>query len=183
MEKNNLIKSLDAMYALDTIMISEDDDWLRIINKGVSDGVLWYIMDNGSGDQLTVMFTETGIIIKGFDHENELNPFAYDNQSESIFFGMPDELLSLLTDDEKLSTTFCTWYIYSTGKWCQNDFPDNDGGKSYLMKYIHQNVESFTEWAVEYYDTDFDSDIMQKLFNGETLSHDEILILNPMYEH
>lgn len=180
MEKNTLIKALEAMYTLDTIMTSED--WLGIINKGISDGTAWYIIDNGAGDELTVMFTQTGIIIKGFDHENELNPFAYDICNENIFSGMPPEMSDLFTDDEKLSTTFCTWYLYSTGKWYQNEFSDNDGGKSYLMGYIHRNAQSFTEWAEEYYDQKLNSALMEKIFNGDGLSHDEILTLNPLYK-
>lgn len=180
MKKNNLIQSLEAMYTLDTIMTLKD--WLRIINKGVSDDVTWYIIDNGEGDELTVMFTETGIIIKGFDHENELNPFAYDNFSKNIFSGMPQEMSDLLTDDEKFSTTFCTWYLYDTGKWYQNEFPDNDGGKSYLMGYIHENIQSFIEWATEYYDEELNYNLIEKIFNGDKLSHNEILTLNPLYK-
>lgn len=173
MKKSNIIQALDAMYTLDSIITEED--WLRIINKGISGNVTWYIIDNGEGDELTVMFTETGIIIKGFDHENELNPFAYDQPDRDIFSGMPQEMSDLLTDDEKLSTTFCMWYLYATEKWYQNEFPDNDGGKSYLMGYIHSNVQSFTEWAEEYYDRQFSTDIMEKVFNGKKLSDNEIM--------
>lgn len=173
MEKNNLIQALDAMYTLDSIVT--DEEWLKIINKGFSDGITWYIIDNGSGDELTVLFSETGIIIKGFDHENELNPFAYDQCGRDIFSGMPEELSCLLTEEEKFSTTFCTWYLYSTEKWYQNEFPENDGGKSYLMGYIHSNVQSFTEWAEEYYDKQFSPDIMEKIFSGKELSDNEII--------
>lgn len=173
MEKNKLIQTLDAMYTLDSIVIEQD--WLRIINKGVSNGVIWYIIDNGAGDELTVIFNESGIIIKGFDHENELNPFAYDQCNKDIFSGMPKEMSDLLTDDEKFSTTFCTWYLYSTGKWYQNEFPENDGGKSYLMGYIHSNVQSFTEWAEGYYDRQFNPEIMEKIFNNKELSDNEII--------
>ncbi|MDE6665020.1 MAG: hypothetical protein K2K14_02365 [Ruminococcus sp.] len=83
--KKELLQSLKAMYILDIIMTLEENDWSGIINRGFSENVLWYIIDNGGGDELTVLFSGKGILIKGFDHENELNQFAYGDSFNGFF--------------------------------------------------------------------------------------------------
>ncbi|MDE6666706.1 MAG: hypothetical protein K2K14_11075, partial [Ruminococcus sp.] len=71
------------------------------------------------------------------------------------------------------------WYIYETGQWYENENPENDGGKSYLLGYIHRNFSSFLEWAEEYYESSFVPKIIEKLFLSGNLSYDEILATNP----
>ena len=182
--KDELRRSLRAINMLDSIVIPPQDDWLRMVNSGVSeDNTVWYIIDNGSGEELKVLFTKNGIFIKGFDHENELNQFAAEEWDSSffeyIFSGVPKEMLGLLTDDECDYTTFCMWYLDESGIWHENVIESNDGGKSYLLGYVHQTAKSFYDWAVEYYDMDFDYNIIQRLFDNGTLSVEDILTLNP----
>lgn len=183
-DKDKLRRSLKALNILDVIAAPPEDDWLRIINSGVSeDNTAWYIIDNGSGDELMVLFGEIGVFIKGFDHENDLNQFAADEWDaaffEHMFSGLPKEMLDLLTEDERDNTTFCMWYLDESGEWNQNEADGNDGGKNYLLGYIHQSAKSFYDWAVEYYDREFDYNIIQKLFETGSLPPEEILILNP----
>jgi len=182
--KDKLRRYLRAMNMLDAIATPPEDDWLRIINSGISeDNTVWYIIDNGSGDELTVLFTESGIFIKGFDHENKLNQFAADEWDSSffeyIFSNVPKEMIDLLTDDERDTTTFCMWYSDKSGLWNQNEIDGNDGGKNYLLMYIHQTAQSFYDWAAAYYDKVFDYSIVRKLFESGSLSVEEILTLNP----
>ena len=68
--------NLKAMAILDMIMVSKEDDWLRLVNFYKTDTEYGYILDNGSGDKLMVSFVDKGAMIIGFDHENELNQFA-----------------------------------------------------------------------------------------------------------
>lgn len=182
--KDKIIRALAAMTVLDTIMTPPKDDWLRIINRGISpDHTLWFIIDNGSGDRLSVFFTETGILIKGFDHENSLNQFAADEWDNSffehIFADVPKELLDLLSEDERDNTTFCMCFVNETGLWMQNEVEGNDGGKVYLLGYIYQDVKSFYDWAEGYYESEFNYNVIQKLFETGILTIDDILELNP----
>ena len=71
--RRELEKYLKAMTMLDIVMISKEDAWLRLISFSKNEKVYSYVLDNGSGDNLIVMFTENGVLLKGFDHENELN--------------------------------------------------------------------------------------------------------------
>ena len=158
MEPNILEKRLRSLVRLDEAMTPPEKDWLRIWTSGISDdGVRWYMLDNGGGDSMIILFAQAGVLVKGFDHENALNQFASDGEWDDAFFeyvfrDMPRELAPLLTDDERNETTFCMWYQYDTGKWYQNEYPDNDGGKKYLLGYIPQTAEELYVWAKDYYD-------------------------------
>lgn len=173
---------LKAMAILDMIMVPKEDDWLRLVNFYKTDAEFRYILDNGSGDKLTVIFAAKGVMIVGFDHENELNQFAADewdsNFFEYTYSNMPEELKQLLSEEEKDETTFCMWCTDGTN-WMQNETEDNDGGKEYLLGYIRHNAEEWCEWAEEYYDTEVALELVQKVFRGELLGEDDIVNLNP----
>lgn len=173
---------LKAMAILDMIMVSKEDDWLRLVDFYNTDNEYGYILDNGSGDKLTVRFVAKGAIIIGFDHENELNQFAADewdgNFIEYTYANVPEEFIQLLSDEEKDETTFCMWSSDGTN-WMQNEVEGNDGGKEYLLGYICQNAESWCAWAEEYYDIAVDLEIVQKVYQREILEKEEIIKLNP----
>ena len=179
---NELQRNLKAMAILDIMMVSKEDDWLRLVNFYKTDTKYGYILDNGSGDKLTVLFVENGALIIGFDHENELNQFAANewdsNVIEYIYANVPEELTELLSDEEKDETTFCMWSTDGTN-WMQNEVKGNDGGKEYLLGYIYQNAENWCEWAEEYYDKVVVQELVQKVYQGEMLEKEDIINLNP----
>ena len=91
-----------------------------------------------------------------------------------MFADIPDDLMKLLTDDERDNTTFCMWYIYETGKWYQNEYDGNDGGKEYLLGYIPDSLEKFIEWATDYFEEDFNIEIMEKIFETAELTDEDM---------
>lgn len=119
-----------------------------------------YVIDNGAGDTLIIWFSETGILIKGFDHESPLNQLAADKWNEKFFeytyADIPAQFIDLLTEDDRDETTFCMCYIKNENKWVQNSWADNDGGKGFLLKYIRRTAQEWKEWADKYYKKDFD---------------------------
>lgn len=168
---------LDALLLLDEIMIPSEKDYLRIINSGENNQILWYILDNGCGDSLMILFADGDVLIKGFDHENELNQFAAEEWDNAfftrMFSGIPDRLAALLTEDEHDETTFCMWYLKDTERWYQNEVSGNDGGKAYLLGYIPETADQLHEWAEDYYGTNLDADLIGKLFRSAELSAEE----------
>ena len=174
---DTLEQGLKALNCLDTAMTSPEEDWLRCITCGEDEDMRWYMINNGGGDELMVLFSKIGILLKGFDHENDLNQFAADEWDteffDKMFAGIPDDLLKLLTDDERDNTTFCMWYIYKTGKWYQNEYEGDDGGKEYLLGYIPDSVEKFIEWGTDYFEENFNKDVMEKIFATGELSDED----------
>ena len=64
-------------------------------------------------NNMFILFSEHGVIIKGFDHESGLSPYANESFKlvDGIYDLVPKELLNLLNDKsiEKEVATFCIW--------------------------------------------------------------------------
>lgn len=83
---------LDALLVIDEYRTDPDNDWLRLIVKTEENCGIRYLIDNGSGDSLDVIFTDKMILIKGFDHESNLSQFAADEWNQDIIDGFYKEL-------------------------------------------------------------------------------------------
>lgn len=187
--RTDLKNCLNAMATLDIIMTAKKQAWLRRINVCSMGKANAFVIDNGSGDNLVVIFTENGTLIKGFDHESEYNQFAADEWDNGFFdytfSNLPAEFAELLDEDSRDNTTFCMWCMDNTDMWVQNEQEindeeeDDDGGKSFLLWYICKTPEEWCDWAKDYYETEIASDTVKKVYNKEPLTEEDVVKLNP----
>ena len=165
---------LEALYFLDNALTDPSEDYLRIIDKEENEAYLKYIVDNGSGDTLYVIFTEDIVLIKGFAHESSLSQFAKKEFDRSviqkIYEGVDEKYISLFDDREIDETTFFIWY---DGKIHQNKLADDDGSK-WMLGYICETYDDFKEFVTDYYEMDFDENLFEKLYNNGELSEKEL---------
>lgn len=180
-------QSMRAATLLDMIMTPPEDEWLRVVNAGRDGKLLWFIYNNGSGDRMWVYLQGENAVIKGFDHENELSPFAAEKRDEEQLYerwsiGMPQGLYKLFTDEELEETTFCLWTTDGGKTWQDNALPDNDGGRDWLTGFIFPDAEKLRDWADSYYDATLPAGLLAKLFERGELSAEEMLILRPECE-
>ncbi len=191
--RTDLKKYLNAMAVLDVVMTPKKQAWLRRVNVSSIGKAPAFVLDNGSGDDLVVIFTENGALIKGFDHESEYNQFAADEWDDAFFeytfSGLPEEFADLLDEDSRDNTTFCMWCLDDTDMWVQNEQEKNnddededdedDGGKDFLLGFIRKTPEEWCDWAKDYYETEIASDVVKKVYNGEPLTEEDVVKLNP----
>ena len=174
MDWDYMHSSLEALFVLDNALTEPEDDDLRLIWKFETDNMIKYIVDNGAGDKLTVLFTETAVLIKGFAHENSLNQFAASEWNQGIidmmYEGLDEKMKNMFTDDERQETTFFIWY---DGEVHQNQIEGNDGGR-WLLGYAFDTYERFKEFATDYYDIEFDNDLLRQLYTCSNLSELEL---------
>lgn len=174
MDWDYMHSSLEALFVLDNALTEPEDDDLRLIRKFETDNMIKYIVDNGAGDKFTVLFTETAVLIKGFAHENSLNQFAAIEWNQGIidmmYEGLDEKMKNLFTDDERQETTFFIWY---DGEVHQNQIEGNDGGL-WLLVYAFDTYERFKEFATDYYDIEFDNDLLRQLYTCSNLSELEL---------
>ncbi len=187
--RTDLKKYLNAMAVLDVVMQAKEQAWLRRVNVSSIGKAPAFVLDNGSGDELVVIFTENGALIKGFDHESEYNQFAADEWDDAFFeytfSGLPEEFADLLDEDSRDNTTFCMWCMDDSDMWVQNEQEindedeDDDAGKDFLLGFIRRTPEEWCDWAKDYYETEIASDVVKKVYNGEPLTEEDVVKLNP----
>ena len=62
MDWDNMHTRLEALYILDNALTDPSEDDLRLVRKKKLDLNLKYVIDNGAGDSLSVIFTESELI-------------------------------------------------------------------------------------------------------------------------
>lgn len=185
----DLQKHLFAYAKIDTIMCA-NDIWLKCYHYDkhwVPGGHFFKIDDNG-GDHYYILCTPKGCIVKGFDHECELSPYNFDEDETIIHYdfyhGAPQNLIALLEDPalEKDLVTFCLWQSTGESKWhvALLDIPDdwNDGIDTFSF-YTHGINEYKTWFEEDYYESELDAEVFDKIFNGQEITPEMIQTLNP----
>ncbi len=194
----SLQKHLLAYAKIDYIMCPDDDnyDWTKVYHydkNWVLNGH-YFKIDDSCGDHYHILFSPDGCIIKGFDHECELSPYNFDedDDGESIpeiiakhnfYDNTPVALQELLNDLalEKEIVTFCTWQSIGETEWHFAPFkiPENwsDGINTFLG--YTPNLQGYQKWFEDYYETNLDFDVLEQIYNGETITEDMVRKLNP----
>ena len=165
---------LDALLVIDEYRTDPDNDQLRLIVKTEENCGIRYLIDNGSGDSLDVIFTDKMIFVKGFDHESNLSQFAADEWNQDIIDGfykrLDEKYQNLYSEEQKDETTLFIWY---DGQEHQNTYQDQDGGE-WLLSYFFDSFERFREFVTNYYSITVDEALLRKLYNYGHLSEVEL---------
>ena len=163
--------SLKALYLLDNALTEPDEEHLRLISKTKGENSLRYVVDNGQGDLLDVIFTREAVLVRGFDHENELNSLSTDKSVvEQIYSGEAAKFCSYFLPDEIEQTTFFIWY---DGIEHQNLVDGNNGGR-WLLGYAFDDFDKFSEFVKGYYEIDFDDEMLKKLYEKGELEKERL---------
>ncbi|WP_379164480.1 hypothetical protein [Paenibacillus sp. sgz5001063] len=182
-----ILKKLMKFQASLNIILCQDE-WLRYHSfvQDWDEDVCMAKIDNGAGDHLLILFSSEGSIIKGFDHESELSPYAQDEHKvyQGIYDDVPKELLSLLEDDaiEKDDVTFCIWRKNSDINWHKGkvDIPKGESdGSEFLVGCIFLTPEDFVEFAIGYFELSPSLDVVAKIYDDFPITEEMINILNP----
>lgn len=64
MDWHNMRTRLEALHVLDNALTGSSEESLRLVQKKEIDSNLNYVLDNGAGDSLSVVFTETIVLVK-----------------------------------------------------------------------------------------------------------------------
>jgi len=155
-----------------------DEAWLRRYHytENFHPGVDLATYDNGGGDDICILSSQDGVIIKGFDHESPVTPYARDDHSPwpGIFDGVPTPLLRLLDDPaiRKDDITFLHWLPAGAAKWLRGSvsFPDgDDDGAGWLLPLLPLTAQDYIDRARDYWEADFekvDPSVIQERFGG-----------------
>lgn len=148
-------------------------------------------VDDGAGNNISVLFSKSGVFIKGFDHESPMSPFSKPFKiCAGIYYGFPEALRSYLENPEAIGeedydkfpgkfekggpeveltpVTFCAWWDRTAKKWQCGDieFPEfkrlESDGASFLLGCLN------SDWLEENYE--FSDELLKAVTKGQPLT-------------
>ncbi|MFJ6721321.1 hypothetical protein [Streptomyces sp. NPDC091259] len=153
------------------------------------------LMENGSGDDFSVLFTPDGVLIRGFDHESEMSPYGTDD--EQVWPGVIDEVPAALRPlldapafrDEGIDAprvTACLWRKTHDTAWRTGSsiaFPagskDPDGSGFLFPLLIDRSPEAVQAHFEDYYERPVPLDAVRHVLAGHPLTPAITAALNP----
>ncbi|MFJ1545229.1 hypothetical protein [Streptomyces sp. NPDC088246] len=153
------------------------------------------LMENGSGDDFSVLFTPAGVLIRGFDHESEMSPYATDD--EQVWPGVIDEVPAALRPlldepafhDEDIDAprvTACLWRETGDTAWRAGSaitFPpgseDPDGSGFLFHLLTDRSPEAVQARFEDYYERPVPLDAVRHVLAGRPLIPAIAAALNP----
>ncbi|WP_333772255.1 hypothetical protein [Streptomyces sp. IBSBF 3136] len=186
---------LRALAALDGAIGDDPQFCQYTFHADWSPGVEAALMDNGSGDDFAVLFTPAGVLIRGFDHESQMSPYATDD--EQVWPGVIDEVPTALRPlldepafhDEGLDAprvTACLWQANGDTAWRTGSviaFPtgseDPDGSGFLFHLLTDRSPETVQAWFEDYYERPVPLDAVRHVLAGHPLTPAVAKALNP----
>ncbi|WP_329313862.1 hypothetical protein OG723_17940 [Streptomyces sp. NBC_01278] len=148
------------------------------------------LMNNGAGDEYTILFTPDGVFGRGFDHESWMSP--YTNEDMALWPGLvdtlPDVFRPLLAepafcDDDVHVATVVFWRETSDTAWRAGpvEIPaDTSDGTGHLFAVLAAGTpEAYREFAENYYETSIDPEAVHHVWNLRPLTEPALKSLNP----
>lgn len=142
---------------------------------------------NGSGDELYVLFDRVGAILKGFDHESFMSPWAREDQSlwPQIFDEVPAEFQTFLKEPsfDIPNTTFCVWRRNEDSSWHigKIDYPDGDeksDGSEEQLSLFAGGPELYVKFANKYFERAIPLEVVSLVYRHEVLTETVVKHLN-----
>ncbi|MEV0737435.1 hypothetical protein AB0I51_15960 [Streptomyces sp. NPDC050549] len=152
-------------------------------------------MDNGSGDEFSVLFTPAGVLVLGFDHESEMSPYGTDDGE--VWPGVVDDIpaaLRPLLDDPAFHDTGISGYAITACLWREtgdtawragpaiafpagNEHPD---GSDYLFHLLtDRSPETVRAHFEDYYERPVPIDAVRHVLAGHPVTPEITTALAP----
>ena len=187
----SLRRKAQALAVLDAIMSPDWQYRYYSFNSQWDAGEMMASRKNGSGDELYALFNPAGAILKGFDHESFMSPWAREDHSlwPELFGRVPGEFQAFLKEPafDIPSTTFCIWRRNADSFWQVGniEYPDGDensDGSEEQLALFAGGPELYVEFAKEYFEQAIPLEPVNQVYRHEALTETLIKQLNPQAE-
>ncbi|MFF7278743.1 hypothetical protein [Streptomyces griseorubiginosus] len=161
---------------------SFDDHW--------SEGESMASMQNGSGDEYSIVFSAAGAFVRGFDHESPMSPYVEDGPWPGVLDEVPGVFQSCVEepafcDDGIPRVTACLWREAGDSAWSAGsiDFPDGqtddpDGANCLFQLLVDRSPVAFQQWAQDYYEVPVDLEAVRHVLSSRPLTDEVVRALN-----
>ncbi|TGN81431.1 hypothetical protein E5083_02625 [Streptomyces bauhiniae] len=194
-EPSELRAHLRALAVLDAAVCDDPQFCQYTFDPAWGPGTEAALMDNGSGDDFSVLFTPAGVLIRGFDHESEMSP--YGTEDEQVWPGVIDDVPAALRPlldepafcDEGIDApriTVCLWRETGDTAWRTGSaiaFPegneDPDGSDFLFHLLTDRSPDSVRTHFEDYYERPVPLDAVRHVLAGHPLTPAIALALDP----
>jgi hypothetical protein len=147
-------------------------------------------MDNGSGDEYSIVFSSAGAYIRCFDHESVMSPYGNDGPWPGALDSVPQVFQHYVTEpafcDETGMpvVTACLWRQNGDDHWQTGtiDFPQDqnnpDGSDWLLALLMDPSPEAFQRFAEDYYEVPVDIEAVRHVYALRPLTREVVSSLN-----
>jgi hypothetical protein len=162
-----LVRVTKGLAALDAILCEDWESRSWSFNATWGDKSMMASMRDGSGDEMFILFSPAGTVIKGFAHESAMSPFRPKAKNEKqrgialypgVLSGFPVALESFLEEPSFImeETTFVIWRLGKAKAWSIGDIAwpkakDPDGSEALLAPLLG-DTSSYVKFADEVYE-------------------------------
>jgi hypothetical protein len=149
-------------------------------------------MQNGAGDEYSIVFSPAGVYVRGFDHESPMSPYAEDGPWPGVLDEVPEvfrryvEEPAFSDEDGMPLVTACMWQETGDDGWTAGtiDFPESatenpDGARYLFQLLVDRSPEAFQRWAEDYYEVPVDLEAVRHVFSSGPLTEAVVRALNP----
>ena len=173
-----LKRRLQSLAMLDAILEPDWDYRYYGFNAHWSASEQVGSMRNGGGDDFFAWFGPEGCLLRGFDHESPLSPWAGDDGAvwAGVLDSVPPDFEEALNEPafHMEDTTFCIWRregepAWSVGAIDLPDHPDPDGS-GWMLTPLDGSAATYQDFAQGYYERDVDLAPLARVFEHEPLS-------------
>ncbi len=137
---------------------------------------------NGSGDDVFVLFNQSGCFLKGFSHE-----FYQEDLSPDKFY--KDVPLAFLEASKEPAFTpsnvsFCAWYQNETGEWAQSvDDEKLNSDIFFLLQDLNGSPESYVAFASDYFEVELEIATVRTVLQKKPISRELALSFNTLIDY
>lgn len=137
---------------------------------------------NGSGDDLFVLFNQSGCFLKGFSHEypqHELSPnMFYENIPDAFQAGTIEPAFS------PQNVSYCAWQDLSGEGWKDSVKEKSlDFNVFFLIQDLDGQASTFQKFVAEYHEMEVDLGLLQAVFDQTSMTKGMAKSLNPEIEY
>jgi hypothetical protein len=180
-----------SLALLDAILSPERSDRYFTFDAHWGDAEQMASMQNGSGDDYSIVFASQGACLWGFDHESEMSPFAH--APPMVWPGVVDEVPTEFqrfladaptSDGDVTPVTTCLWRLTSDTKWQHGPvtLPTSKGdpdGADWLFAELDGRAETYRSYALDYFEKEIDLSPILHVYEHKPLTDKVVSTLNP----
>lgn len=180
-----------SISMLDAIIYQEWEYRYYSYNSKWSDNEMMASMRNGQGSHYFILFFNEGAAIKGFDKDAPINDVTDKEFWKNKINQIPNQFEPFLSEPAFVTdkATFFIWRLNDDSQWHTLDLgPEIRGkmakahdfdGSQHLITILDGLPQTYKRWADTYYESDFDLNIIDKIYRHEPLTKEMVETLNP----